>query len=435
MATTYTAPGVYVEQAPPGVTPISGVGTSTAAFIGWMRENTSSSSPSSASTPTPTPTASTAPTSTAPTSTAPTPSPATLSPATPTSSTLTPTTSSSASPVAPVVEPPVFCNHFKDFLNRFGDFSADEGQSLLAHAVYGFFNNGGRRCVVMRVAGTSTSGLNLPKDRLDKALSLLEAIDEVALVAAPGLTHNKDVADALLTHCNKMKDRFAILDAAENFNPDTDAGNLKQSDLAALYYPWLAVYDPASKKSRFVPPSGHMAGIYARVDGTRGVHRAPANEPVFGISDLKVRIGRPQQEAWNPKGINCIRLMNGSFRVWGARTLGDNNGEYTYVNVRRTFLYLRESIERGVQWAVFEPNTPELWARLRRDLNNFLRTAWASGALFGSTPEEAFFVKCDAETNPPEKRDLGRVSAVVGVALVRPAEFVTITLGQWTPPN
>jgi len=185
-----------------------------------------------------------------------------------------------------------------------------------------------------------------------------------------------------------------------------------------------------------VPPSGHIAGIYARTDEERGVHKAPANAAVLGALNVKYYISKPKQELLNPQGVNCIRNMNGNITVWGARTVGgDKNAEWKYINVRRFFLFLRESIDEGTQWVVFEPNDPALWGKIRRNVSAFLTNVWRSGALFGLTPEEAFYVKCDAETNPPEVRDLGMVVTEIGVAIIRPAEFVIFRITQSTGPR
>ena len=184
----------------------------------------------------------------------------------------------------------------------------------------------------------------------------------------------------------------------------------------------------------FVPPSGHVAGIYARVDNTRGVFKAPANEVILGALELKYNISKAQQDGLNPQGVNCIRELNGARKVWGARTIGgDANGEWRYINVRRSMLYLRESIDEGTQWAVFEPNDQNLWAKITRNVSAFLAIQWRAGMLFGSTAQEAFYVKCDAETNPPELREIGQVVTEIGVAIVRPAEFVIFRISQWQP--
>jgi phage tail sheath protein FI len=185
-----------------------------------------------------------------------------------------------------------------------------------------------------------------------------------------------------------------------------------------------------------VPPSGHIAGIYARTDEERGVHKAPANVAVLGALNTRYYISKAKQELLNPQGVNCIRNMNGNITVWGARTVGgDRNAEWKYINVRRFFLFLRESIDEGTQWVVFEPNDPALWGKIRRNVSAFLTNVWRSGALFGLTPEEAFYVKCDAETNPVEVRDLGMVVTEIGVAIVRPAEFVIFRITQSTGPR
>ena len=172
-------------------------------------------------------------------------------------------------------------------------------------------------------------------------------------------------------------------------------------------------------------PTGHIAGIYARVDEQRGVHKAPGNEVILGALDLKYYIGKPKQELLNPQGVNCIRNLNGNIVVYGARTIGgDKNGEWKYINVRRVFLYIKESIDEGTQWVVFEPNDYSLWGKITLNVSAFLTNVWRSGALFGATAQEAFYVKCDEETNPSEVRELGQVVIEVGVAITRPAEFV-----------
>jgi hypothetical protein len=179
-----------------------------------------------------------------------------------------------------------------------------------------------------------------------------------------------------------------------------------------------------------------MAGIYARVDTNRGVHKAPANEEVRGALGLKYLISKSQQDGLNPNGVNCIRELNGSLLVWGARTLGgDKNGEWKYINVRRLFLFLRESIDEGTQWVVFEPNDQTLWAKIRLNIGAFLTNVWRDGALFGSTPQEAFFVRCDETTNPLSVREEGKVITEIGVAVTKPAEFVIFRISQWGGPT
>jgi uncharacterized protein len=341
---------------------------------------------------------------------------------------------------------PVLCTTFSDFRKSFGDFSLDAGQRSLAHAVYGFFNNGGTRCYVARVTADDA--------QVNAVLGRFATIDEIAIVAAPGIT-SSGARSFIVDHCTNMGDRFAILDSAETvgtgddfdptlFDPSNHSNVLPaNSDYAGFYFPWLQVFDPATKTQnplvdglRFVPPSGHLAGIYARVDTERGVHKAPANEVVRGALGLKYQVSKAQQDGLNPQGVNVIRSLNGNIRVWGARTIGGNaNADLKYVNVRRTLLFLRESIDQGTQWVVFEPNTPALWQKITRNVTAFLTNVWRSGALFGTTAAEAFYVKCDAETNPPELRDLGQVVTEIGVAIVRPAEFVIFRISQVTAPS
>jgi phage tail sheath protein FI len=337
------------------------------------------------------------------------------------------------------------CTTFSDYKKFFGDFSTDEKHRNLTHAVFGFFNNGGSRCYVARVLATTGIAAVLLK---------FEAVDEIALVAAPGIT-DPDVRSAIDIHCRqKTQDRFAIFDSVEVVETagvlDTTlldkpgaAAKPPNSDFGAFYFPWIQVFDPATKNLnptgpglQFVPASGHIAGVYARVDTQRGVHKAPANEPVLGALGLKYNLSKSLQDGLNPQGINCIRDLNGNIRVWGGRTLGgDANADLKYINVRRTLLFLRESIDEGTQWVVFEPNEPGLWQKITRNITAFLTVVWRSGALFGTTPQQAFYVKCDAETNPPEERELGRVITEIGVAIVRPAEFVIFRISQFTAPG
>jgi phage tail sheath protein FI len=353
---------------------------------------------------------------------------------------------------------PKLCTSFSDFKKFFGDFSGTTPHDYLVHAVYGFFNNGGSRCYVMRVT---------EEKHIKDSLVNFEAVPEIAMVAAPGLAQTatsgdgrkpRDQVDALTAHC-KRQNRFAIFDCPET--PETTTGTESALDLdlfgddanksvlppftdsAAFYFPWLQVLDPVNvdpetkkNKTIYIPPSGHIAGIYARVDNDRGVHKAPANEPVIGTLDLKYTITKAQQDGLNPQGVNCIRNLNGNLLIWGARTLGgDKNADLKYVHVRRTLLFLRRSIEEGTQWVVFEPNEPGLWQKITRNITAFLTNVWRSGALFGTTVQEAFYVKCDAATNPLESRDLGQVVTEIGVAIVRPAEFVIFRISQYTAPS
>ena len=335
---------------------------------------------------------------------------------------------------------PVLCTTFGDFTRSFGGFSdnvVDHNNLALAHGVFGFFNNGGTRCWVMRYP--------LLADLRDPAnLVKLEAIDEISLVVAPGIT-DPVVQANIVDHCTNMSDRFAILDGP-NVTDDLSEEHLKtvhDTDYGALYFPWIKIFDKATQLhdmdgdgEAFFAPSGHIAGIYSRVDHERGVHKAPANEVIRGATGLAVQISKNLQDGLNPHGVNCIRNINDNIKVWGARTVGGaSNADLMYINVRRTLIFLRKSIDEGTQWVVFEPNDQSLWAKIIRNITAFLTVVWNDGALFGSTPQEAFYVKCDAETNPPENRDLGRVTTEIGVAIVRPAEFVIFRISQWTPPG
>jgi phage tail sheath protein FI len=329
------------------------------------------------------------------------------------------------------------CTNFGEFTKSFGDFSTDPHHQNLAHAVFGFFNNGGSRCYVMRQKSEG--------DISQVTLAPFESIDEIAIVAAPGVI-DRGVRSAIIAHCKvATQDRVAIFDSPEIVETNNsldltllDPSNPSHflpdnSDYAAFYFPWTQVFDPATNGLRYVPPSGHIAGIYADVDAKRGVHKAPANQALLGVVGLKYQISRAQQEGLNPRGINCIRTLNNSILVWGARTIGgDANGEFRYISTRRYFNYLRKSIEQGTQFVVFEPNSPSLWERIKRSVGDFLLNEWRGGALFGDTPKQAFFVRCDEETNPPEVREAGRVVTEVGVAIVKPAEFVIFRIQQQT---
>lgn len=339
--------------------------------------------------------------------------------------------------VIPLTEGEVrLCTSFSDYKNFFGDFSKEPGHRLLTQAVFGFFNNGGSRCYVARAK---------PKTGIKSILDKFEAIDEISIVAAPGII-DKNVWSDIDAHCRQTtQDRFAIFDCPETVETEinildttkldpSNAGKVlpDNSDYAAFYFPWIKVYDPAENGPVFVPPSGHIAGIYARVDTQRGVHKAPANEPVLGALGLKYRISKAQQQGLNPQGVNCIRDLNGNIFVWGARTIGgDANADLKYINVRRTLLFLRESIDEGLQWVVFEPNTPALWQKIIRNVTAFLTNVWRSEALFGATPQEAFYVRCDETLNTNEVRDEGKVITEIGVSIVRPAEFVIFRVSQF----
>lgn len=415
----YLSPGVYVEEVPSAIKAIAGVSTSTAGFIGVVPDKIHLLAKDPAAAPG--------------------------------------TTKFIDFSLPTAAKTPTLVTSWTQFTKAFGDLLGNEavaattdaspvidaGHQHLAHAVYGFFNNGGSRCYVVRILSATD---------LDDALKAFAAIDEIALVAAPGITDDAS-RDKLVTHCVSTSDRFAILDGPDSVSDlttltripaDPNPGVMpKKTDYAAWYFPWIKVFDPATKLATpagdgaiGVPPSGHLAGIYARVDNLRGVHKAPANEAIFGALNVTQPLSKAEQDGLNPKGVNCIRVLNDNIFAWGARTVGgDANADLKYINVRRTLLFLRESIDEGLQWAVFEPNNPALWQKINRNVTAFLTNVWRSGALFGSTAQEAFYVKCDAETNPPELRELGQVVTEIGVSIVRPAEFVIFRISQFVAPG
>jgi len=474
----YLSPGVYVEEVPSLVKPIAGVSTSTAAFVGVVPDQLTILEENPDYDPTMPAGAANSPTVTwtfpydqgawqaakaalaalsQQNSRPPRPLPGS-DPKAYRKARLDFATADarlSSGTIAPAGVP-ILCTCFSDFTQSFGGFStnglppnpplatgvaAPEGfQNQLAHAVYGFFQNGGTRCYVMRYS-------TLADLRDPEKWAPLEAIDEISLVAAPGVVDpTGTVQDTMIDHCEELTSRFAILDSP----PDPDqftVADLKvpdrNTDYGAIYFPYILVFDmptqllnPDGDGRIAIPPSGHIAGIYSRVDHERGVFKAPANEVIRGALDLGHQVSRNQQDGLNPYGVNIIRFINDNITVWGARTIGgDANTDLKYINVRRTLIFLRESIDQGTQWAVFEPNDRSLWAKITRNITAFLTTVWADGALFGSTPKEAFYVKCDDETNPPEERDLGKVTTEIGVAIVRPAEFVIFRISQWEGPT
>ncbi|MGZ6640524.1 MAG: phage tail sheath family protein [Solirubrobacteraceae bacterium] len=387
----YHTPGIYVEEVPAGPRPIQAVGTSTAAFVGRAPK-------------------------------------------------------ADAFPLNPQA-----VNNWSEFTAKFLD-EAAPASTVLSNAVYGFFENGGSRCYVVNTGEDPA---------IIAALAALEAVDEVAIVAAPGLS-DAPAHKALLAHCENLKDRVAILDPpevvedielltqAETAAAPGDGGRKKGADaegpaegglwpgpsdkgFGAFYFPWITVQDPITSDLVNVPPSGHMAGIWARTDSTRGVHKAPANETVAGAVNLARRITRAENGVLNDAGVNCIRLFaREGFRVWGARTVADPASEWRYLNVRRLFNMIEESIAEGTNWIVFEPNDRTLWKHIRRDVGAFLTGVWRDGGLMGATPEQAFFVKCDEETNTQDDIDAGRVIAIIGIAPVKPAEFIVFRISQST---
>jgi phage tail sheath protein FI len=276
-------------------------------------------------------------------------------------------------------------------------------------------------------------------------LNALAEVEDIAIVAAPGGSAHSDpdvrmaINNALISHCELMRYRFAILAGPRNAGT-TEIREVRaqhDSKYAALYHPWLVVRNPnlavgPGRDTLQLPAEGAMAGIYARSDIERGVHKAPANEVVRGVLRFSQNVNKGIQDVLNPEGINCLRFFEGrGYRVWGARTIS-SDPEWTYLNVRRLFIFLEHSIDRGTQWAVFEPNNPQLWLKIKLTIENFLYSVWRTGALMGSKPEEGFFVRCDRSTMSQSDLDNGRLVCLIGVAPTKPAEYVIFRIGQWT---
>jgi phage tail sheath protein FI len=397
MPVNYTAPDIYVYEVPIGAKPIQAVGTSTAGFLG-IAPNAEAS-----------------------------------------------------------VNTPVSITNFSEFKRLFVPEGGTESTPLV-NAVRGFFDNGGTFCYICNIGSA---------DKLAAGLEALGTIDEIAIVAAPGLT-GASAYTALLDHCENLKDRVAVLDGVERTDEvnnytrvasepaapsgssrrrgsSSDSGDSdtstaatttdlrpRQSEYGAVYYPWITVRDALDQtKMVNVAPSGHIAGIWARTDATRGVHKAPANEIVRGALNVTHRLTRDQHGILNEVGVNAIRFYSGEgVRVMGARTVAAASSEYRYLNVRRLMCMMSESIAKSLRWAIFEPNNIPLWKSVTRDVTAFLIRLWRDGALQGASPEEAFYVKCDAETNPQENIDAGIMTCEIGVAIVKPAEFVVFNISQ-----
>jgi phage tail sheath protein FI len=269
-----------------------------------------------------------------------------------------------------------------------------------------------------------------------RGLAALETVDEISLLVVPDEVRDgmDQVTEEVINQCERLKDRFAIVSVRQG---QSDVANLRpprDTSYAAFYYPWIRMFDPSINDTRLIPPTGHTAGIFARTDIERGVHKAPANEVVRGARDLEFPVPKGTQDILNPRGVNCIRDFRSDrrgIRLWGARTMS-SDGEWKYVNVRRLFLFVEESIDEGTQWVVFEPNDEPTWAKVRRSITNFLIRVWRSGALMGTTQDEAFFVKCDRTTMTQDDIDNGRLICYIGIAPVKPAEFVIFRISQKT---
>jgi phage tail sheath protein FI len=369
----YHHPGVYIEEIPRGPRPIEGVPTSTAAFLGETERG----------------------------------------------------------PLTPRL-----VTSYTEFERSFGGV---HGTKFMPHAVNGFFENGGKRALVCRVVGPSDAPPAVAD--YESRLTALEnpagpdaqAIRAIALVYAPNAS--ADVAKAVVAHCEKMRYRFAVIDcdasqsAAASLNP---FASIAGSSYGAFYYPWIVTAEPGSGTRTLTPPGGHVLGIYARSDVERGVFKAPSNEVVRGALDVEFNVTEAMQDVLNAKGVNVIRRFPGrGIRVWGARTMAAD-AEWKYINVRRLFIFLERSIEMGTQWAVFEPNDERLWGRVTDAVRQFLRAQWRAGALQGQTEQDAFFIRCDRTTMTQDDIDNGRLICQVGMAAVRPAEFVIFRIFQRT---
>lgn len=332
----------------------------------------------------------------------------------------------------------ILVTSWQQFAAEFGGVG-DSG--LLGHAVYGYFQNGGGKCYVCNVGepkeGQTEDDLAALIKGEDKGpgrrsgLNVFKSLGDISMVAAPGQT-SATIHQILSDFAAECGERVAILDGVEElgdiqlheFPRIGDAAN------TALYWPWIQVFDEATKKKIFAPPSGHVMGMISRIDAERGVHKAPANEVLRGALGLKYALTKEEQSLMNPRGINIIRdLGDQGIRVYGARTLS-SDPEWKYLNVRRLFHVVKQSLEKGTEWVVFEPNDEGLWGDIERNIKAYLKTLYNAGALMGSTPEEAFYVRCNKSNNPKENIDLGIVTIDVGIAPVKPAEFVQINIQQ-----
>lgn len=290
--------------------------------------------------------------------------------------------------------------------------------------------------------GESGGAGSAPEDK--SGLGAIEATEDISIVAAPGYSYGYFTADParqsairaiqqhLISHAERMRYRIAVLDAPDG----ASIGEVREyrgqidSKYAALYFPWITVVDPIDGRELQIPPSGNVAGIYARNDVDRGVQKAPANEVVRLAVGFEQLLSTAQQEVLNPEGINCFRFFEGrGYRLWGART-ATSDGEWKYVNLRRYFNYLERSIDKGTQVFVFESNGDRLWENVRRTVYDFLLNEWKSGRLMGLKADEAFFVRCDRTTMTQNDIDNGRLICLIGVAPLRPAEFVIFRIGQ-----
>ncbi len=341
----------------------------------------------------------------------------------------------------------VFLDWDPDFLGKTEAFRMQSAIELAAGLVGGRLEDGADGVLISPddLMGEESD----PDIATKKATGLyaLGEVDDIAIVAAPDASTLADPASVILAtgyliaHAESLRYRIAVVDGP----PESSMNQIREfrgqfdSKYAALYHPWIVTLDPLERAAQgapprkiLLPPSGFVCGIYARTDIERGVHKAPANETVRGLTSFEININKARQDVLNPEGINALRFFEGrGNRVWGARTMS-SDPEWKYVNVRRLFIYLEHSIDKATQWAVFEPNGDRLWANIRRTVEDFLLVQWKNGALLGEKPEKAYFVRCDRTTMTQNDLDNGRMICLIGVSPVKPAEYVIFRIGQWT---
>jgi uncharacterized protein len=313
---------------------------------------------------------------------------------------------------------PTLITSWKQYQQIFGSYFGSD--KFMPYSVEGFFLNGGQRCYVCNVTNSDYAA----------ALALLEKVKEVSIVYAPNAQATPGLTSALINHCERLRYRFAILDSIKGQDP-SNVTKPADSSFAALYYPWIYVREADTGPLRLVPPGGHVAGIYAHTDIERGVNKAPANQLVKGAVDLELTIESHQQDSLNLQGINCIRNISGKgILVWGARTLS-SDAKKKYVSVCRLLIYLDQSIKEGTAWAVFEPNNETTWVKIKASVECFLTQTWKNGILVGVKPQDAYFVNCDRNiTMTQNDIDNGRLIILVGVAPIKPAEFLILRISQ-----
>jgi hypothetical protein len=341
-------------------------------------------------------------------------------------------------PQGPVLEPTLVTD-WDLFFEEFGGLDYTANGFYLGHAVALFFKNGGERAYIVRVTGDTkaayvTKGVpgGIP---YRNGLACLEGLDDINMVTMPDGT-NADDQKALIEHCEKMRDRFAIIDSPPDPREVGDAHDVRllrqklisKKGFAAIYYPWISVQDPKTKRMRVVPPSGAVAGIFVRTDMQKGVYKAPTNELVMEAIDTEVAVDQADQNELGRIGVNVIRKFTGrGILVWGSRTTSDDS-MWKNINVRRTVIYLERSISKGIEWVVFEPHDEITWTEIKQSAVEFLTTSWKNGMLLGAKPEEAFFVRCDRTTMTQADIEGEKLIVEVGVALTRPSEFIVFNV-------